>query len=538
VKRAQGPAPDDGTLDLFAGGDGAAGGAPGAGQQPAAVRTGAAKRDRASTLSKSRFVAGAQCHKLLWLKTHEPEAEELKISPAIQDIIDQGNQVGRLARARFPGGKLIELAHDDPERLPLTRRYIAEGAPAIFEATFVADRVYAAIDVLLRENGAWTLIEVKSGTDAKEKYILDAAIQTWVAKRAGVDVQRTEIMHINGDYLAPEPGATAEADLFVRDDVTFVVSGLLPLMPQQVAAQLETLAGPLPEVAIGKQCREPDDCAFQGRCWPPEPDSVLRIQGLLYEKRFALFHGGTRTIAELPKSYKLSEVQTRQRRACETGKLVVEPKLAEELEPYTGRLGFLDFESVGRAVPVWSGTKPWEQIGVQFSYHEGDLGGPYTHDEFLAEPDTDPREAIARRLIEVTQGADRVLMYTPFERTQIRSMQRFNPHLADGLAELEAKLLDLAQVVRHTVYHRDFGGSLSIKEVLPVLVPGMSYKDTVKIHDGSEASAKLARLLFYVGELTAEERAQLKAELLEYCKQDTFAMVKLLERLVAIARRA
>ncbi len=271
------------------------------------------------------------------------------------------------------------------------------------------------------------------------------------------------------------------------------------------------------------------------RCWPEEPDSVMRIQGLLYEKRFKLFHGGTRTIQALPLSYKLNDVQERQRRSCETGQLVVERSLAEELAPYQGRLGFLDFESVGRAVPVWSGTKPWEQVGVQFSYHEGPVGGPYTHEEFIAEPDTDPREAIARRLVEVTRGADRVLMYTSFEKTQIRSMQRFNPALAPDLARLEERLLDLAQVVRHTVYHPRFGGSLSIKEVLPVLVPGMSYKDTVRIPDGSEASAKLARLLFYAGELTAEERRELKEELLEYCEHDTFAMVKLLERLKELA---
>jgi hypothetical protein len=261
----------------------------------------------------------------------------------------------------------------------------------------------------------------------------------------------------------------------------------------------------------------------------------MRIQGLLYEKRFALFHGGTRTIPELPRHYKLNDVQSRQRRSCETGKLEVEPTLAQELEPYTGRLGFLDFESVGRAVPVWSGTRPWEQIGVQFSYHEGLLGGPYTHEEFIAEPDTDPREAIATRLVEVTGRADHVLMYTSFEKTQIRSMQRFNPHLAERLGALEAKLLDLAQVVRHTVYHPLFAGSLSIKEVLPVLVPGMAYKDTVRIPDGSEASAKLARLLFYAGELTPAERQELKEELLEYCEHDTFAMVRLLERLKALA---
>jgi hypothetical protein len=486
---------------------------------------------RSSRLSKSRFVAGSQCHKLLWLKTHEPDAPELKISPAIQDIMDQGNQVGRLARERFPGGVLVDLAHDDPGRIPLTRKLMADGAPAIFEATFVVDRVYAAIDVLLREDDGWTLIEVKSGSEVKDKYVLDAAIQTHVAKRAGVDVQRTEIMHVNGDFVAPPAGEAPAADLFVREDVTFLVSGLLPHIPAQIESQLATLAGPIPEPPIGQHCRAPDDCPFQVRCWPQEPDSVLRIHAARYDKRFELYDAGVRSIRDLPATYKLNAVQQRQRRSVATGKLVVEPQLAEELAPYQGRLGFLDFESVGRAVPVWSGTKPWEQVGVQFSYHEGSLGGPYTHEEFLAEPDTDPREAIARRLVEVTRGADRVLMYTPFEKTQIRSMQRFNPQLAPGLLALEGRLLDLAQVIRHCVYHRDFGGSLSIKDVLPVMVPGMSYKDTVRIPDGSEASAKLARLLFYAGELTPEERRELKEELLEYCEHDTLAMVKLLERL-------
>lgn len=488
-----------------------------------------AARDRTNTLSKSRFVHGVQCHKYLWLLTHEADAPELKISPAIQDIFDQGNQVGRLARARFPDGVLVELAHNDPERIPLTKRLLNAKTPAIFEASFFADDTFAAVDVLLREDGGYVLIEVKSGSEVKDKYVLDAAVQTHVLEADGLDIRRVEIMHINNEYVHPGP-----ADLFVRDDVTERVRELLPKIPDEVRRQLEVLAGKEPDVPIGPHCRQPDECPFMSRCWPQEKDSVLRIHAAKYDKRFELYNAGIKSIKNLPANYKLNAVQARQRLAVATGKLALEPALAEELAPYQGRLGFLDFESVGRAVPVWSGTKPWEQIGVQFSYHEGPVGGPYTHEEFLAEPDSDPREAIARRLVEVTKHADKVLMYTPFEKTQIRSMARFNPALAGGLANLEERLLDLAQVIRHCVYHADFGGSLSIKDVLPVLVPGMAYKDTVRIPDGSEASAKLARLLFYAGELTAEERRQLKEELLEYCKHDTFAMVKLLERLKAL----
>jgi len=483
-------------------------------------------RDRSTSLSKSRFVAGCQCHKLLWLRTYEPDAPELAVGPSLQDIFDQGNQVGRLARERFPGGVLVELEYDNPQRLPVTRELVATGVPAVFEATFVADHTYAAVDVLLREQGGFTVIEVKSGTNADDKYVLDAAIQTHVVQRAGLEVGRVEIMHLNKEYVHPGP-----ADLFVREDVTDRVRELLPGIPDEIRRQLAILAGKAPDVPIGPHCRKPADCAFMSRCWPQDPDSVLRLHGLRFDKRFELFDAGTKSIKNLPAAYKLNAVQQRQRRSWATAGLVLEPSVAEELAPYRGRLGFLDFESVGRAVPVWSGARPWEQIAVQFSYHEGPVGGPYTHQEFLAEPDTDPREAIARRLVEVTRDADRVLMYTDFEKKQIRSMQRFVPALAEELGRLEGKLLDLAQVIRHCVYHPQFAGSLSIKDVLPVLVPGMAYKDAVRISDGSEASAKLARLLFYAGDLAAEQRRVLKDELLEYCKLDTQAMVKLLERL-------
>ena len=480
-------------------------------------------------LSKSRFVKGCQCHKRLWLEVHEPDAPELVVDAALQDIFDQGNAVGRLARERFPGGELVDLPHDDPQRVPRTLELLGKGVPAVFEATFVADRVFAAVDVLLRERRGFTLIEVKSGTEAKDKYVLDAAIQTHVALASGVDVGRVEIMHLNKAYVHPGP-----EDLFLREDVTDRVQELLPKIPAQIAAQLAVLGEMEPDVAIGNFCRDDRGCPFMDRCWPAEPDSILRLQGLRYDKRFELFHGGMRSIGQLPPDLKLNAVQGRQRRAVAKGDLVVEPSLRAELQPYEGLLGFLDFESVGRALPVWDGTKPWEQIGVQFSYHEGRLGGPYRHEEFLAEPGTDPRTAIAQRLVEVTRKADRVLMYTPFEKTQIAKMQRFVPALTAELEALRVKLLDLKKTIEHTIYHPDFGGSLSIKDVLPPLV-GIAYKDTVEITGGGEASAELARLLFYSGTLSSDELAALKQRLLEYCQLDTLAMTKLLERLAELA---
>src|SRR3954462_10492809 len=116
-------------------------------------------------LSKSRFVAGTQCHKLLWWKVNEPNAVELQPNKVLQDRFDQGTQVGTLARDRFPDGVLVDLPHQAvAERVTLTRKLIDDGAPAIFEASFLADHTFVGVDVLARDNGGFHLTEVKSSS--------------------------------------------------------------------------------------------------------------------------------------------------------------------------------------------------------------------------------------------------------------------------------------------------------------------------------------------------------------------------------------
>src|SRR5262245_45543041 len=126
------------------------------------------------TLTKSRFVAGCQCEKLLWWKVHEPEAPELQPDKVLQDLFDQGRQVGELARLLFPGGILIPAPREEcAERIAQTQAAIAAGVDAIFEASFQAGGVFVAVDVLVRGESGWTLIEVKSSNSAKPEHIPD-----------------------------------------------------------------------------------------------------------------------------------------------------------------------------------------------------------------------------------------------------------------------------------------------------------------------------------------------------------------------------
>lgn len=156
-------------------------------------------------LSKSRYVAGVQCHKLLWWKVHEPGAVELQPDKVLQDRFDQGFQVGELARNRFAGGTLIELPHDAFEqRVARTREALDANAPAIFEASFFADDTFVAVDVLARLDEGWHLIEVKSAASQKHEHLADAAVQLHVLARSGVDVRAVDIMHLNGEFRHPD----------------------------------------------------------------------------------------------------------------------------------------------------------------------------------------------------------------------------------------------------------------------------------------------------------------------------------------------
>jgi len=481
-------------------------------------------------LSKSRYTAGVQCHKLLWWKVHEPLAIELQPGKVLEDRFDQGRQVGALARDRFPGGVLIDLPHTAvDERVKRTRRLIDDGVPAIFEASFLADSTFVAVDVLTRADNGFHLTEVKSSSSQKEEHLPDAAVQVHVLQESGVRITGVDVMHLNKECHYPDL-----SNLFERTDVTEAVEPLLNKVGWEIEAQLRMLEGPLPDVPIGIQCHQPYKCPFMDRCWPKDPDHIMRLFGIGAVKGCDHMLTGVHRISDIPASQKLNVTQKRQLRAIKEKRIIVEPELAKALEPFNCRLGFLDFETIMRAVPVWPGMAPWEQAPAQFSYHEANGDGTYTHAEYLAEGPNDCRPELARRMVEATRHAERVAHYSHFEKTRIKGLQEAVPELRAELEALEGKLVDLLPVVRENVYHPGFLGSFSMKSILTPLVPELTYNDLV-IVDGLVASVEIARLLFVAGKIPKAEHDRVRQDLLNYCERDTWAMVKVLERLQALA---
>jgi predicted RecB family nuclease len=263
-------------------------------------------------LSKSRVIAGLQCHKLLWWTVHEPSAPELQTDPMTQAVMDRGTRVGQLARTYVPGGVLIDLPYDAySERFAHTHEALQNGAPAIYEASFRADGVFTAVDILKREERGFRLIEVKSTTSVKEHHIPDVEVQAHVLRQNGVDVVGAEVMNLNRACAYPDL-----SNLFVRSDVSKGVQAAEQNVPTWVTDQLKMLEGPLPEVAIGPHCSTPYGCPFMSRCWPSLPQHhVSTLYRMKQQRALDLVEQGYRTIYDLAEDVPLGAIAHRQRRA-------------------------------------------------------------------------------------------------------------------------------------------------------------------------------------------------------------------------------
>ncbi len=306
-------------------------------------------------------------------------------------------------------------------------------------------------------------------------------------------------------------------------------------MPDAIAAQVAALEGPLPQVPIGDHCFEPHECPFMKRCWPEWPADHVSTLYVMRRRALDLEAKGYRTLHDLPGDLKLNAIQVRQVRAVQAGTLVVEESLAEALVPFQGPLAFLDFETVSPAIPVWNGCRPWDQVPVQFSVHVQQRGGGYAHHEWLAEGGADPRPAQAERLVAACAEAHAIVAYnSSFERSCVRLLAAAAPGLARELGLIELKLVDLLPVVRNHVYHPQFAGSFSLKSVIPALVPEVTYDD-LEIRDGAAATLALWRLVFEPEGQSPRERVAKRRALLAYCERDSWATVKLLERLRVLA---
>jgi Domain of unknown function(DUF2779) len=546
-------------------------------------------------LSKSKLIAYRQCPKRLWLEIHRPDLRE--DSSATQAVFASGHKVGELALSIFDAagtGYLIDM-----QILGVAGAFaktadliVATDAKPIFEAGFTADvagngGALAFADFLLpdpNQAGAWHMIEVKSSTSVKDYHLDDAAIQSHVARHSlaacGQTLASVSMAVIDNQWVYQGDGNYQ--GLLKTADVTAQSLARDAEVQSWIAdAQSISRKAAAPVRSTGEHCKTPFPCGFHGHCsvedgtadlqtefpiqWLPRI-SQAKINAVFAKKKKAAIGANVDSrglsMMDMPDEH-LSAVQKRIKAAHKTGTAFVDAaSIKRELAPHQPSKGraayFLDFETTMQAVPIWAGTRPYQTILYQFSCHVVRSDGAVEHTEFLDTSGGDPRPAIAAALVKALGEPSRgnntsgtkaetysanngtIFMYSPYERTQLKSLAKAVPQHRAALERIMARLVDLLPTVRDNYYHPAQQGSWSIKNVYPAMCPALlnggdemsSYESLGEAGQVANGGDAQAAYLEAIDPATSPERkAAIHAELLTYCKLDTLAMVRVWERL-------
>ena len=488
-------------------------------------------------LSKSRFMAGHQCHLRLWYDVHERQLMP-PIDAAQQAIFDTGHEVGDLARECYPGGHLV--AHDYrnvPAALAETRRLIkVDTAPALFEPAFQHDNVLARVDVLQRlSDGGWRMVEVKSTTRCKPEHILDAAVQLWVLRGAGLDVRDAGVLTLNREYVYD--GIRLDLDaLFKFHPVLDEADALLQSVGEDVVEmQAMVDADNAPNIAPSQHCLKPYVCPYYDHCTRdmPQPEhSISELSGIRASRREELEAMDVTEVRDVPDDFPLNRLQSIIRQAVSDGRDIVHGDLARSLAEITPPVRHLDFETFQPAIPRFAGTRPYDQIPFLFSVRVELDESSNKNVDYLYEDDGDPRPSLIERLLEALGEEGSICTYSSFERMQLEVLAAAFPQYANALDDIISRLVDLLSIVKGNYYHPDFHGSFSIKSVLPAIAPDLGYDD-LEIADGQLASIWYARAL---ATADSTQRHRIFDNLRDYCARDTLAMVELRRALLALTQ--
>ncbi len=482
--------------------------------------------------SKSQYTKYQHCHKQLWLYKNKRDVMSAP-DASLEKIFETGNQVGKAAWQIFPGGALVDEPYYEVERAVAKTRELMKTELTIYEAAFVYDDVLVRVDILHKTKNGWDMYEVKSSTEVKEEHQQDASVQGYVLRGAGVKLNKTYIMHINADYVKDSAQVNPKK-LFTFSDITEALSP--EEYVKQTLNEMRTFVkGEEPAQEISKGLC--GGCEFQAYCWQHVPkNSVYDLPRIGNKAPLIAAHGHLK-IEEVPFEYLTSDNQIRWANVFKTNMPYVDKDgIKGLLSQLRYPLYYLDFETTMPAIPIWLNTRPYQQIVFQASLHVQEKeGAALKHYEYLFEGKDDPRPKAAAFLLKHIGAAGTIIAHNaPFEKSRISEMIRdldLTSAQADALKNMLPRFWDSKDAFQKYYLHPKCSCSASIKKVLPMVAPDMTYEGMQVAHGGDAMNAFDA---LYEDTLSPEDKAKLKNALLAYCKQDTLAMVKLVDFLRSI----
>jgi hypothetical protein len=482
-----------------------------------------------SSISKIDYILWRACAKNAWLRIYRPDVYcSTELTEYEQCIMEMGIEVEGVARRLFPDGVIVASARTDA--LQETCSLIASNTRTLFRPVFEREGCLAIVDVLQREPGTdeWSIYEIKSATKQKDEHVYDLAFQAVLLRKHGIKLKRASLILLNPDYVRQDDldiqklfnTVDLTADV---DDISDVVSKEMQEARVYLLARTEP-SGPCPCIYKGRSRH----CSTFHYSNPDVPDygihDIARI-GSSPKKLKELVDAGCFALEEIPSDIKLTKGQSNQLRAYRTGQTITDrDAIAKELADLTFPLHFIDYETFASALPLFSGYSPYDQIPLQYSVHiVGSPGDEPIHRDFLHVGRGDPTSDFVNSLREhITPFGSVIAWNKGFEcHVNDSAAHRYSP-AREYLVELNDRFYDLMDIFSKQLFvHRDLCGSVSIKKVLPVLAPELSYSN-LGIHDGATASLTWSKIIS--GELDAQECARLRANLRDYCALDSYGM--------------
>ncbi len=485
-------------------------------------------------ISKSKYLNGLQCKKLLWYVYNDPDAIP-KPDEATQALFDQGHLVGGYAKKLFPTGVEVDHTGTFETGLKSTQELIFKRVP-IFEAALAYKNCYARADILepVGKN-KWNLIEVKNSTDIKDVHYSDIGFQYYVYTGAGLKIDKCYLMCIDRSYV--RKGDIKPKKLFKKIDITDEIKKTYStVIEKDVSDMVNAInAKKFIEPGVGPHCSYPYECLLTDQCWSFLPE---RSVCLLYSNNIlpmTLIGDGILELAKIPAEYKLNAKHRIQVDCEKKGKPHVDPeKVKEFLDVIRYPVYYMDFETCGSVIPLFDNSSPYQQIPFQFSVHVVQKkGAKPTHFSFLADGTNDPRPEFMARLKDVMGTKGSVIAYNAgFEMGILRKCAEVLPKYKKWVDSIEERIIDLLKPFQaFAYYHPAQDGSCSIKNVLPAMT-GKSYDD-LEIGDGGTASAEYYRVTFTEDN---KDKDKVRRLLEEYCGLDTMGMVDIVNKLYSFLR--
>ena len=474
-------------------------------------------------LTKSAYLQYLRCPKEFWLQMNQPLFVSQPYSLEYEHLRQQGYAVQQLARK-------------------LERFFPNESSTFDFERPFQTADLYARCDVVVTDQvtGTVDIYEIKGAASVKEEYYDDVAFQKFTAERAGFSVDRCYVITMNGEYV--RRGEVEPEEIFVVTDVTEAVGARMEATARQAKEAVAYLKK-VPVPSLSEYCLDKKvDCEFIKLHFPGLPDyTVFDIAFLKHEKRRTLLAQGIVAITDVPDDFPLSSKQRIQISAAKSGQPVIDHNgISRRIDSWEYPLHFLDYETFSYAIPQFDGVRPFQQMCFQYSLHTIEHpGAEPRHSYFLSLGDDDPPRAMARALKDaMSSGIGTVFVwYESFEKTRNSEMAEMFPEYAAFFEDVNERTVDLMKVFSDNLYvHPEFKGRSSIKKVLPVVVPEMSYA-SLGIGDGMTATISWYRAVRWEA-MDAETRQKIFDDLEKYCELDTLAMVEIFYRLQALVPKA